>query len=108
MSEPRTKTDAMRELYSVENRIASNRKTANGTAKATTAKICDDVLPSLQARAAALRAEIETLPEPPPRTFSTNGNFPIKFRTTPLTAEENAMLELPEFLRRTDTRKAIA
>lgn len=98
----RTKTDALAELNALQRQIASNRKTATNSPKRETAELCDKLLPSLMARAAALLAEIPTLPEREALTFAhTDGNFPCLTRTAPFTeAELAAFPEIPAFLRR--------
>lgn len=97
----RYKIDAMRELATLENRLRSQRKTANNTPSRATASICDAVISSLEKKIAALQTEILALPEKPqPQYRPTSGNFPIHFRTTDLTDAEKAAMELPDFLRR--------
>jgi hypothetical protein len=97
----RYKVEAARELYSLKNRLASQLRTQVNTANAVTAKVCEGVIPSLQKQIEALEAEIITLPEQPERRFRhTDGNFPCLTRTTPLSDEEMAQLEIPAFLKR--------
>jgi hypothetical protein len=98
----RYKQDAASELYDVERRIASNRKSAHNSTNSKTAGIADAVLPSLMRRAEELRAEVAMLPERPPYTFAhTDGNFPCLSRVEPFSQRELEELEVPEFLRRT-------
>jgi hypothetical protein len=96
----RYKQDASRELYSIEQKLKSQRKTARDTVKPETAAICDKVIVSLDRQARALREEILTLPDKPENRFYGSGNFACLTRTTPLTPKEIAELEVPEFLRR--------
>lgn len=97
----RTKQDAQRDLYTVELKLKSQRKTARDTVKASTASLCDKLIVSLERQARVLREELLTLPEKPENRFYGSGNFPCLTRTTLLTPEEVAELEVPEFLRRT-------
>jgi hypothetical protein len=97
----RYRQDATSELYDVEQRIKSNRKSAHSSTNRKTAGIADAVLPSLMRRAEELRAEIAMLPERPAYTFAhTDGNFPCLSRVKSFTQTELEELEIPEFLRR--------
>lgn len=105
----RTKTDALAELNALQRKIASNRKTATNSTKRETAELCDDLLPSMLARAAALLAEIPTLPEREALTFAhTAGNFPCLTRTSAFTQDELDALEIPAFLRRDASNRVAA
>jgi hypothetical protein len=105
----RTKLDAINELNALQRQIASNRKTAATTNKRETAELCDKLLPSLKARAAAPLDEIPTLPEREALTFAhTSGNFPCLTRTAPFTQAELDALEIPAFLRRDPTTNRLA
>lgn len=95
------KQDAAYELSGIEARIASNRRSAESTDKASTAAIADATLPSLQRRAAELRDLVKTLPERPSQWSSPSVQHTDTPRTTPLTEEELEALEIPAFLRRT-------
>ncbi len=97
----RTRNDARRDLYVIERQIIANRKLAATTINPKSAAIADATLPSMQRRAAALRAEIETLPEAAALSFAvTNGDFRCLTRTAPFTDAELAALEIPAFLQR--------
>lgn len=96
----RYRTEIMRELYSLENRVASTRKTLANTANATAAKVSEAVLSSLEKKVATLKTELATAPEDPPRQFFYGGDFPCLTRTTPFTETEMDALEIPDFLRR--------
>ncbi len=101
--QPRYKNHARRDLYEVERKIEQHKKTAQNTPKKSTARIADAVLPSLQRQAEALRAEIETLPDDPPRQYRSASHIEEPKRTTPLAPEELEQLEIPAFLRRIDS-----
>lgn len=98
----RYKDDARRELYAIEQKIASHRRTIKNTANKKTAAISDKVLISLERQAEALRIEIEQLPSTPVRRYEaiSHGHVTFTPRTTPLSEAELVNLEIPGFLRR--------
>lgn len=98
----RYKIDALAELGTIEGRIKSARKSLRDTANATTARIAEATLPSLERKAAALRAEIATLPDRPPLTFAYNANGNDWRKPCPVAADDPifATLDIPAFLRR--------
>lgn len=105
----RYKIDARRDLYSLNQRLASQIKTRDNTANSITLRVCNGVIPSLEKQIAALEAEIITLPERPERYLRhTDGNFPCLTRTTPMSEAEIADLEIPAFLKRTTPQKETA
>lgn len=105
----RYKIDAQAELVTLEQRIASTRKSLRATANATTATIELAKLPSLERKALALRAEIENLPERPalggwcPHADARDiPRWPngLARATWPGGEYDEALLEIPEALRR--------
>jgi hypothetical protein len=98
----RYKQDALAELYSLEARIKSARKSLRDTANATTAHIAEATLPSLTRKADALRAEAATLPERPPREFAWAASGDDWKRPCPVAADDPifATLDIPDFLKR--------
>lgn len=96
----RYRIDVLGDINALESRIASNRKTAATTLNPVSAKVADATLGSLTRRLEALRAELETAPERPTRSY---GGMSFRFteRTTPMNAAEIDALEIPAFLRRT-------
>ncbi len=91
---------AIRKAHELTGRIASAEKQVRtGTAKS--ASIADRTLPGL--RRQLQEAEIAATMAQPylrQRAFTPAGNFKINPRTTPLTDEELAEMDIPPFLRR--------
>lgn len=98
MSHNLYKQDAAYELAGIYAKIASNRKSAATTGKASTAKIADACLPSLEKRRLELLAELDTLPVRPERQAFVSHSGKFNYATTWPDATED--LSIPPFLRR--------
>lgn len=96
----RYKQEIAYELSGIKAKIVSNRKSAQTTGKAATAKIADACLPSLLATEAALTSELATAPERPERCGYVSHSSKFNYATTWPDAIEGDGLDIPAFLRR--------
>lgn len=114
----RYRDEALRELYEIERKIKSNRKSAATTLNRKTAAIADATLPSLERKAAALREEINVLTDRPARqALSGLSDIIARFDnadpskvhhipTWPNGVYDETLLDIPAFLRRKPAAKA--